>query len=63
MGFTKRPTRGHGGTFYFLEESKSRVVEFRAIAVEVLALSRERPCEKGEETGAELLAELGFCTA
>lgn len=33
------------------------MVKFRAVAVDVLFLSREKACAKGEETNAELFVE------
>lgn len=47
-------TCGCAGTFYSIEASKNRVVEFRAIAAEVLRLSIENACTKSEESGAQI---------
>lgn len=54
---TNEDTCRYDRTFHFFEESKNRVVEFRAVASEVVHLFGEEACAKGKENGAELFVE------
>lgn len=51
---TTGANRSWGRTFHFFQKSSHRVVEFRAVALKVLPLFREKTWAKSEETGAEL---------
>lgn len=55
----KSTRRSCGGSFYFLEKSKSRVAKLGAVAVEVLHLLGKMACAKDEEIDEELFVE-GF---
>lgn len=46
-----------GGSFYFVEESKKRLVQFGASALEFVYFSGEEASTKGKETDAELSVE------
>lgn len=54
---TKSASCGRSGSFYFLQESKYRDVEYNAVADKGLHLYGVEVCAKGEETGLEFFLE------
>lgn len=46
--------------FSFVKESENRIVEFRAVAVEVLQLSKEGACAMSEKTNAQIIVGGGL---